>query len=222
VANDKGDGEDLFEDLDKFFAPIKDVDWDEPEGEPERTPPASHVEVHPEQAPAATEDEASTDAGDADEEPVEDVWYDAGTSEPVDALGEPQPSDAEVVVLDEGDVPALPGGMSAPETAPTDEDLEAAAAHFAGSLGDEGTYQTEPIDVIGDPRSGDLLSDLGAGQADGPDDVEHDLLSDLDAAGAPPRTVVVGGEGMSGPSWQEPAGGGGGGGGGRGGSRTKC
>jgi phosphatidate cytidylyltransferase len=205
VANDKGDGEDLFEDLDKFFAPIKDVDWDEPEGEPERTPPASHVEVHPEQAPAATEDEASTDAGDADEEPVEDVWYDAGTSEPVDALGEPQPSDAEVVVLDEGDVPALPGGMSAPETAPTDEDLEAAAAHFAGSLGDEGTYQTEPIDVIGDPRSGDLLSDLGAGQADGPDDVEHDLLSDLDAAGAPPRTVVVGGEGMSGPSWQEPA-----------------
>ena len=29
MANDKGDGEDLFEDLDKFFAPIRDVDWDE-------------------------------------------------------------------------------------------------------------------------------------------------------------------------------------------------
>jgi phosphatidate cytidylyltransferase len=208
VANDKGDGEDLFEDLDKFFAPIKDVDWDEPEGEPERTPPASHVEVRPEQAPATPED-ASTDAADAadtDEEPVEDVWYDAGTSEPVDdTLGEPQPSDAEVVVLDEGDVPAPPGGMPPPESEPTDEDLEAAAAHFADSLGDEGTYQTEPIDVIGDPETGDLLSDLGAGQADGPDEVEHDLLSDLDEAGTPPRTVVVGGEGMSGPSWQEPA-----------------
>ena len=30
VADDKRDGDDLFEDLDKFFAPIKDVDWDEP------------------------------------------------------------------------------------------------------------------------------------------------------------------------------------------------
>ena len=30
MADDKRDGDDLFEDLDKFFAPIKDVDWDEP------------------------------------------------------------------------------------------------------------------------------------------------------------------------------------------------
>ena len=27
---DKRDGDELFEDLDKFFAPIQDVDWDEP------------------------------------------------------------------------------------------------------------------------------------------------------------------------------------------------
>jgi len=45
VANDKGDGEDLFEDLDKFFAPIRDVDWDEPEEATERAPHESHVEV---------------------------------------------------------------------------------------------------------------------------------------------------------------------------------
>ena len=31
MADDKRDGDDLFEDLDKFFAPIKDVDWDEPD-----------------------------------------------------------------------------------------------------------------------------------------------------------------------------------------------
>jgi phosphatidate cytidylyltransferase len=42
------------------------------------------------------------------------------------------------------------------------------------------------------------LSDLGA------EDVEEELLSDLDEAAAP-RTVVVGAEGFSGPSWQEPA-----------------
>jgi len=100
VANDSGDGDDLFEDLDKFFAPIKDVDWDEPEGEPERTPPASHVEVRQEQPPAPEPEEAA-----ADEAPVEDVWYDAGGSEPTeDDTGEAEATEevieAEVVVLD--------------------------------------------------------------------------------------------------------------------------
>ena len=31
MPDDERDSEDLFEDLDKFFAPIEDVDWDEPE-----------------------------------------------------------------------------------------------------------------------------------------------------------------------------------------------
>ena len=32
MADDKRDGsDDLFEDLDKFFAPIQDVDWPEPD-----------------------------------------------------------------------------------------------------------------------------------------------------------------------------------------------
>jgi phosphatidate cytidylyltransferase len=208
VAKDSGDGDDLFEDLDKFFAPIKDVDWDEPEGEPERTPPASHVEVRQE-PPAAPEPEATT------EEAVEDVWLDDGTSGPDEEPPEAEPNEAEpaeaeaeaeaeVVVLDEGDVPAYPGA-TLPESAPSDEDLEAAAAHFAGSIGDEGTYPTEPIDVMETSDTGDLLSDLGAPEPEGPEQVEQDLLSDLDESSAPPRTVVVGGEGISGPSWQEPA-----------------
>jgi phosphatidate cytidylyltransferase len=201
VANDSGDGDDLFEDLDKFFAPIKDVDWDEPEGEPERTPPASHVEVRQEPPDAREpEEEAATEGT-----PVEDVWYDAGASEPVeDEPAGAESAEAEVVVLDEGDVPAYPG-ETLPESAPSDEDLEAAAAHFAGSIDDERTYPTEPIDVMGGPDTGDLLSDLGAPEPEGPDEVEQDLLSDLDETGARPRTVVVGGEGISGPSWQEPA-----------------
>jgi phosphatidate cytidylyltransferase len=200
VANDKGDGEDLFEDLDKFFAPIKDVDWDEPESEPERTPPGSHVEVRAEPEPTAPEDDAAPEAAGADDDAVEDVWLDAGAPEPVAEVEEP--AEAEVVVLDEGDVPAFAGTPS--EEAPSDEDLEAAAAHFAGSMGDETTYTTEPIDVMSGSDSGDLLSDLGAGSEER-DEVEQDLLADLDEAAAPPRTVVVGGEGISGPSWQEPA-----------------
>src|SRR5439155_14311481 len=43
----------------------------------------------------------------------------------------------------------------------------------------------------------DLLADLGA------DEVEEDLLSDLDEQSAA-RTVKVGSDGISGPSWQEP------------------
>jgi phosphatidate cytidylyltransferase len=210
VANDKGDGEDLFEDLDKFFAPIKDVDWDEPESEPERTPHGSHVEVRsePEPVPPTEQQEQPVDQDadeGADEGAVEDLWLDAGSPEPVeDGPEEPQSSDAEVVVLDEGDVPAYPA-TSLPESAPTHEDLEAAAAHFAGSMGDETTYTTEPIEVLGDADTGDLLSDLGAGGPEEPDQVEQDLLSDLDQGSTQPRTVVVGAEGISGPSWQEPA-----------------
>jgi phosphatidate cytidylyltransferase len=50
----------------------------------------------------------------------------------------------------------------------------------------------------GEPAAGDILSDLGA------DDVEEELLSDMDETSSP-RTVVVGSEGITGPSWQEPA-----------------
>ena len=31
MADDKSGGDDLFEDLDKFFAPIRDVDWESDE-----------------------------------------------------------------------------------------------------------------------------------------------------------------------------------------------
>jgi hypothetical protein len=49
-----GEGEDLFEDLDKFFAPIQDVDW--PESSDPTTPqaaPARPPEAEPEEADEA-------------------------------------------------------------------------------------------------------------------------------------------------------------------------
>ena len=46
MADDKRNGDDLFEDLDKFFAPIKDVDWDEPASAgAQETPDEEHVAV---------------------------------------------------------------------------------------------------------------------------------------------------------------------------------
>jgi phosphatidate cytidylyltransferase len=222
MANDKGDGEDLFEDLDKFFAPIRDVDWDEPEESTERAPQESHVEVRSEEPPEATQELLPTEMPpgrsqeDADRGEPDDAWYDSGALEPIDdVLGE-RPADAgepDVVVVDasaygegtnepEGEV-FEPAEASPLEGEPSEEDLEAAAAHFSGSIG-ETSYATEPVDALGGSEVGDLLSDLGAPPAD-PSDVEADLLSDLQDPDAPPRTVVVGGEGISGPSWQEPA-----------------
>ena len=41
-------GDDLFEDLDKFFAPIRDVDWESEESTPAAdTPQEEHVAVRP-------------------------------------------------------------------------------------------------------------------------------------------------------------------------------
>ena len=106
MADDKGNGgDDLFEDLDKFFAPIKDVDWDEPASAGAReTPSEEHVAVHAaEPAPAA---EASQPEAPGDEE---DDWYDTSVIEPIQGLGDDLFGDeepADVVAADEVAEPA--------------------------------------------------------------------------------------------------------------------
>ncbi|HTG48456.1 MAG TPA: phosphatidate cytidylyltransferase, partial [Actinomycetota bacterium] len=222
MPNDKGDDE-LFEDLDKFFAPIRDVDWDEPEETATQAPQEAHVEVRADPADRAPEPTGELPVV---EEPAgategsQEAWYDSGALAPIDELlGEPEPVDVEEDVVlvvdedededeDEGDADAGQHGLFEDDdeleedvvAGPSEEDLEAAAAHFAGSLGSSETYPTEPVDVFGGQGSErDLLSDLGA-----PEEVEEALLSDLQDD-SPSRTVVVGAEGFSGPSWQEPA-----------------
>lgn len=220
MPNDKGDDE-LFEDLDKFFAPIRDVDWDEPDDATTQAPQEAHVEVRAEPAAPAPEPTGELPVVAAPEEPdAGDAWYDSGALAPIDELlGEPEPADVDddvvlVVDEDEGEDEAGQHGLFEGDDdgvddevderivgdAPSDEDLEAATAHFAGSLGNQEMYPTEPVDVLGGPDPDrDLLSELGA-----PEDVEESLLSDLQEQ-SPARTVVVGAEGFSGPSWQEPA-----------------
>jgi phosphatidate cytidylyltransferase len=217
VANDERGGDELFEDLDKFFAPIRDVDWDEPE-EPAATVPAEeHVAVRTESTTPVHVPEDESEQNQGGDGGEDDAWYDTGQLEEIDEiLGEPaaEPAEDIIAVADyvEPEEPAVaPTGadptialdaIDADEVvvrAPSEQELEAAADHFAGSLGRDETYPTEPVDVFaGEPRSSDLLSDLGA------DDVEDELLSDMQDSSAP-RTVVVGGEGITGPSWQEPA-----------------
>ena len=211
---DEKQGDELFEDLDKFFAPIRDVDWDEPDDPPRVDPSEEHVAVRTESEPPA---EAPAPEAPAPEAPQagtddDDAWYDTGQLEQIDEiLGEPQPDDTrEVVTLGEvdeapelaswtADDPGEPADETVVVRAPSEEELQAAAEHFAGSLERDDSYPTEPVDVFaGADAPNDLLSDLGA------EDVEEELLSDMEERSAP-RTVVVGTEGISGPSWQEPA-----------------
>jgi phosphatidate cytidylyltransferase len=221
VAGETRNGDELFEDLDKFFAPIQDVDWDEPEEPSGRSPHEEHVDVRGGESVPEHQTVPVPDLEDVEESPrrTDEAWTTSDAAE--DAIDGPEFDDAERVVLvedDDGpDVPVVSPGQEDlfgtddaadavdAQPDPSDEDLEAAAEHFAGAFRDDETYETEPIDVFGEqaherePEGSDLLAELGA-----TDDVEREILGDLEQPQAP-RTVVVGAEGMSGPSWQDVA-----------------
>ena len=237
MTDDKREGDDLFEDLDKFFAPIKDVDWDEPASEGAKEMPSEeHVSVHLEKEPEVI---ATPPASTEDDD---DGWYDTSVIDTIEGLDEPEdghemedvdppaivtpepipgqedlfasapePADlntdtAEWPVLADDEEPARDdtgaGGEEAPFVLPerggyatseefgdpSEEDLEAAAEHFAGSTRGEDA-------MVG----ADLIGDEGAGY------VERDILSDLSEPAGDPQTVMVASEGLGGPSWQEPA-----------------
>ena len=85
MSDDKRDGDDLFEDLDKFFAPIKDVDWDEPADAGVSAPPSEeHVSVQ--SAPALPEAPAPPDASAQDDDEPDPAWYDTSVMAPIDDL----------------------------------------------------------------------------------------------------------------------------------------
>jgi phosphatidate cytidylyltransferase len=237
VPDDEHEGDDLFEDLDKFFAPIKDVEWDEPEepASPAGPPGEEHVTVRGEPEPvvtvppaAAETPEAADAAFEDDDEEDEADWYDTASLEPVgQALGASGGDDAtEGGVEDEGQVagaaemqqpeddrgdlfarPAAPDEWPTAEQEgehPSAEELEEAAAHFAQSAGDEGTEAPAPRVVqIDEENAADLMDELGA-EPYPPAEADEDVFAAM-AEEEPSRTIVVGAEGLGGPSWQEPA-----------------
>jgi phosphatidate cytidylyltransferase len=211
---EKTEGEDLFEDLDKFFAPIQDVDWPE-SSEPATSPatPGRQEEAEPEEPEPTSEAPEETPP-----EPTGDLF---GESEPAaEVEGEGEVSDAEEAdaflfeadaeghqdearddsnadyvelpggVAEDAEVAELeetPGGVEEP---PDIEAVEAAADHFAESVREEVSVEPE---------------------AEAPHPTEEvaiaELLGDEDAGEGEPeaaRTVRVGPEGFGGPSWQEP------------------
>ena len=92
MADDKPGGDDLFEDLDKFFAPIRDVDWESEESPAASGAPARGARRRPppETGPdrdrgRAGRDPAHPSAIDDDDED-DDAWYDTSVLEPIDEL----------------------------------------------------------------------------------------------------------------------------------------
>ena len=236
MPDDERESDDLFEDLDKFFAPIKDVDWDEREGTPSTTASAAqevteeeHVTVRsePEQVVSvpAADDETPGTVFDDDDDDDDGDWYDTASLEPVgQALGGAVGGDdADETSLggpavmqgadeDEAELFAPPAAADddwpadqaddQQETRPSDAELEEAAAHFADSLGDEGTAAAPRVVQIDEENATDLMEELGAEPY--PPDEQEDVFAAM-AEEDPSRTIVVGGEGLGGPSWQEPA-----------------
>ena len=201
---EKTEGEDLFEDLDKFFAPIQDVDWPESSEqttsratpprreEPEEPKPASETPRETPQGTGGASGGSETTGPDAesevDAEEVDAFLLEGEGYQEEDEVG----SGTEYVELpgDESEVAEL-DETSAAEEPPDIEAVEAAADHFAESVRDEVTVEPEP---------------------EAPNPTEEvaiaELLGDEDAAAAgepeAARTVRVGQEGFGGPSWQEP------------------
>ena len=204
---DERDGDELFEDLDKFFAPIRDVDWDDDDEPQGRQPSEEHVEVQTTTAEGPSDAPATLPPIDPAPEPADEDFeiapitvddeLDAGSAPAEDAPAAPAADLASLFEDDDqvADAPVEEVVEVSFDDAPSEDDLEAAAQHFAA---DPTTYETAPIEIVEDEGS-DLLADLGA------DDVEEDILADLHDPQEPPRTVVVGAEGTTGPSWQDVA-----------------
>lgn len=270
MAGNERDGDDLFEDLDKFFAPIKDVEWDEPASAGAReTPSEEHVSVmaddtdaevdaEPGSVPGPTDvvaDPGADDVLEGDEIDDED-WYDTTVLETIEGIGvdeeidegfadaghaeAPEP-DRVVEVGDmidgdgDGDDEAAASAEPGPDQAGLFESGDDVRATDQGRewepeaeddqgyadvtvVGDsEGPgFETAPIATI-DELMGDVESPGGADEPVeapaassttlgelGPDEVEHDILTDLAEPEPEHEPVMVGAEGLGGPSWQEP------------------
>jgi phosphatidate cytidylyltransferase len=206
---EKTEGEDLFEDLDKFFAPIQDVDWPESSepttsqatparqerSEPQEPEPASETpgdiqegtgDAPGESEPAAAHAEGEdADAGEVDAFLLEAEGYEedeVGSGADYVELPGDESEDAEVAELEE---------TPAAEEPPDIEAVEAAADHFAESVRDEVTVEPEP--EAPNPTEEVAIAELLG-------DEEATAAGEPEAA----RTVRVGQEGFGGPSWQEP------------------
>ncbi len=105
---DKHDGEDLFEDLDKFFAPIRDIDFDEPdEAAGPVEPREEHVDIVGHEPSAPTPEPS----GDAAIPGDDDAWYETTVLDVEGGLGDEPLEEGETVDEVEVEVSARPSDI---------------------------------------------------------------------------------------------------------------
>ncbi|HZD80475.1 MAG TPA: phosphatidate cytidylyltransferase [Actinomycetota bacterium] len=219
---------DLFEDLDKFFAPIQDVDW--PETSPprrERTTeeqgaPEEPVRIPEEEPPAGPDAEGEGLFGEAETAGAEDQGAVRGA----------EPEEEEEELLDEGSAPTDLDIAEAPVPEPIsvesftrppdayvdlpgmDEEIESATPAEL----DEGEEAPTPEAVeaaaehfaasVRDEAITEPGSEPQPVGTDVPTTTLPDLFGDEEEPTEeelpPVRAVRVGAEGLGGPSWQEP------------------
>ncbi|MBI2237647.1 MAG: phosphatidate cytidylyltransferase, partial [Actinobacteria bacterium] len=218
--------EDVFEDLDKFFAPIQDVEWPEPVGkeeEPAGAEAGDEAGAPPLEGPAAGEEETA-----ALEEPViieeatetpgqeglfaeeereeEEAWAaEEGEEEPAEPYA--YETEEEISVEELGAVPSEYAGLPGP----LEEELVTAPLEEAPAAPEE-EPTPEAVEAAAEHFAESVREEVAAEveaapaeELEAPEVVEEELLAELEGPVPPTRTVKVGGaEGLGGPSWQEP------------------
>lgn len=224
MAGDKRDGDDLFEDLDKFFAPVKDVEWDEPASAGAReTPSEEHVAVRADdQGTPATPVPAGSDPGvhaaqapTEREDPEDEDWYDTTVLETIEGIGADELDDDEVQVvgaaddiddLGDDEIGSEVVGDSDVVGTPSNVPGPGQAGLFVGDDDDgDGDGEYAEATMVGDDDLDTETAPIATidelmGGVETPDDVEHPEAS-LDPYAAEvsadePADVVVGGEGV--------------------------
>jgi phosphatidate cytidylyltransferase len=224
VADERKEREktdELFEDLDKFFAPIKDVEWPEPEERPSvsarkaegpvdvAAPPEPEQPVTiPDEPPRAEPEEPASEVEEPEEPPPTSepagVWVGGGEPEPLEEVEEeegwPPPAEREALAREFAGEPEGPPAFEEPEEPaaeepPSEEAVERAVEHFAGSVREEVEVEarsTEELPIV----------DVFAEEEEEGLEEEDEIAAEEPPVA--PRTVAVGAEGLGGPSWQEP------------------
>jgi phosphatidate cytidylyltransferase len=226
------EGEDLFEDLDKFFAPIRDVDWpeatepserrsradteaegepEEDEGEPEETEAGRgstmDFETRPGDAASETEREPASSAlfTERDERESEQAGEDAEAEEPGVGSFLLESEAEEYDSLEDEEEEA--GTTSEYVELPEDE------SEVAELVEETEAPDIEAVEAAAEHFAESVRDEV---QVDEPEEPSHpteevaisQLLGEEGAENLeepePARTVRVGAEGFGGPSWQEP------------------
>lgn len=224
---ERGQGEQLFEDLDKFFAPIQDVDWPESTEDPSAGT-GSRAAPRPEE-PAGSEADQPLRIEDVDEDETEtssvgqeDVFASSSTDterdEPDDDadgvsayLLESEADDDDAITREAlsrapGAYVDLPG--------PDENDDEPVVAELdEQSAATERAPDLESVEAAADRFAASVRDEVNAGEPSGGATEEIQiaaLLGDEEDEEVEParveasRTVRLGSEGLGGPSWQEP------------------